>query len=67
MISNLFHCNGVVRNDFFISTISAVFERVKIMLHEDAINHLKVCKANYISSKKPAYIKSGFKRSNKFS
>ena len=34
MISNLLHRNGVVRNDFFISTISAVFERVEFSLHE---------------------------------
>ena len=34
MISNLLHCNGVVRNDFYISAISAVFERVEVCLHK---------------------------------
>lgn len=64
---DLFHCNGVSESRLSFSNISAVFERVEVLLHDNTINYLKVCKANYISSKKPAYIKSGFKRSNKFS
>lgn len=31
---NLLHRNGVVRNDFFISAISAAFERVGVCLHK---------------------------------
>jgi hypothetical protein len=30
----LLHRNGVVPNDFFVSTISAVFEGIEVWLHE---------------------------------
>jgi hypothetical protein len=34
VVSNLLHCNGVNLNDNLLSTISAVFERVGVWLHE---------------------------------
>ena len=43
---NLLHRNGVVRNDFFVSTISAVFERVEVWLHELLMGYLNYNKVN---------------------
>jgi len=34
VLINLLHCNGVVRNDFSISAISAVFDGIGVWLHE---------------------------------
>ena len=37
--TKLLHRNGVVRNDFLVSTISGVFERVEVCLHELLISY----------------------------
>ena len=52
VVLNLLHRNGVVRNDFFISTISAMFERVEVSLHDLLISNLIFLKYKGISSRK---------------
>ena len=39
VISNLFHCNGLSLTGLSFSTISAVFERVEVWLHELLISY----------------------------
>ena len=43
LCSKLLYRNGVVRNDFSISTISAEFERVGVWLHEFTLELVCIC------------------------